>query len=57
MNMQISEKGIIFYERTHDIKRCDSISESAKEMTNKEWEEIKVNKELFIIETPNGVID
>ena len=57
MNMRISEKGIIFYEKTHDIKRCDSISQSAKKMTDKEWDNIKVNKELFIVETPDGVIE
>jgi len=55
--MQISEKGIIFYEKTHNIKRSDSISKSAKEMTDEEWDSIKVNKRKWIIESPHGVID
>ncbi|MBA7553295.1 hypothetical protein ES705_45885 [subsurface metagenome] len=55
--MQISEKGIIFYEKTHNIKRCDSISKSAKKMTDGEWDSIKVNKGKWTIESPDGVID
>ena len=55
--MQISEKGIIFYEKTHNIKRSDSISKSAKKMTDEEWDNIKVNKENWTIESPHGIID
>lgn len=55
--MRISEKDIIFYEKIHNVKRCDSISKSAKEMTDKEWNRIKANKELSVLETPDRVID
>ena len=57
MTMRISEKDILFYEKLHNIKRVDSISESAKEMTDKEWNRITVNKKLHIIETPDRIID
>jgi len=55
--MRISEKGIIFYEKSHNIKRCDSISQSSEEMTDEEWDRITINKKLYIVETPDGVID
>ncbi len=57
MTIRISEKGILFYEKLHNIERHDSISRSAKEMTDKEWDRITINKKLHIIETPDRVID